>query len=76
METTFLDHDSDEIHLGGEFTANATASPAGVIAIASHGDHLDIEALSVGNVQVTFQLYHGIHSDWDAGPIGLAVTAN
>jgi hypothetical protein len=30
----------------------------------------------VGNVQVTFQLFHGNHSDWEAEPIGLAVTAN
>jgi hypothetical protein len=70
----FLDEDGEEIHLEGEFSANAEilSGGAGILEITSHGDHLDLEGLAPGTVQVAFQLYHGNHSDWDAP--GLAVT--
>lgn len=76
VRTTFRDEDGDVIPLGGEFTANAmlaAGSPQGVVALTAHGDHIDIEALAEGTVFLIFQLYHGSHADWDAGPIALEV---
>jgi len=76
INAIFRDADGNTIPLGGEFTVNAVlaqGSPTGVVALSAHGDHVDIDALSEGVVQIIFQLYHGNHSDWNAPPIELEV---
>lgn len=72
----FLDAEGREIPLGGEFEVRATlapGAPAGVVALANHGDHVDIEGLEGGETQLIFQLFHGGHSDWDSPPIAVEV---
>ena len=76
VNAIFRDGDGDVIPLGGEFTVNAVlvpGSPTGVVELYAHGDHVDIEAVGVGTVQIIFQLMHGNHSDWDLPPIELEV---
>jgi len=77
VEVRFLDHDGHTIPLGGEYSAGASlvsGSPAGILAIISHGDHLDIEGLAAGTVQVRISLNHGNHSDWDSPPLSVTVS--
>jgi hypothetical protein len=76
LNTIFRDSDGNEIPLGGEYTVNAiltSGSPAGVVALDPHGDHVDIDALAEGEVQIIFQFWHGNHSEWDAPAIALEV---
>lgn len=78
VNAVFRDGDGDVIDLGGEYTVNAiltSGSPQGVVALHPHGDHVDIEAIGVGTVQVIFQLMHGNHSDWDSPAIQVEVEA-
>ncbi|MEX2528151.1 MAG: hypothetical protein WEA09_10985 [Gemmatimonadota bacterium] len=76
VNVVFKDSQGRVVELGGEFTveANLTEDSAeGVIALASHGDHVDIEAEAVGEVKVIFSLMHGDHADFDAPPLDIEV---
>ncbi len=78
LDATFRDDDGHTIPLVGEFTVNAllaTGSPSGIVTIAPHGDHVDLEALAPGTVGIVFQLFHGNHSDWESPALELVVTA-
>ncbi len=78
LDLTFLDADGDTLQFfPGEFTLGAALAPgstAGVIDIDVHGDHLEVVASSVGQVQLIFSILHGDHSDFDAPPLEVEVT--
>lgn len=51
-----------------------------VAEIHSHGDHIDMEALSAGETTVIFRFWHGVfptsgHTDFDAPPLPVNVSA-
>lgn len=76
VDVVFLDENGTQIPLGGEFEARAevaSGAPSGVIQIEAHGDHVDIEALEVGETEIVFHLWHGGHADWSTPAIALHV---
>lgn len=76
VDVRFLDAEGREIPLDGEFSVDARLtedSPDGVLSLASHGDHVDLEAEAAGEVRVIFSLMHGGHSDFDAPPLAIEV---
>lgn len=76
VNVEFLDADGNVIALGGEYTVQAhlaSGSDDGVVELSSHGDHVDVEAVGEGNVEIIFSLWHGDHSEFDAPAIGLEV---
>lgn len=72
----FFDEEGDEVPLEGEYWAAAEirSGGTGILEVHSHGDHLDLEGLAPGTVQVVFQLFHGNHSDWDSPELAVTVT--
>jgi len=76
VNAIFRDADGNTIPLGGEYSVNALLAPgypAGIVELAPHGDHVDIEGLAEGVAGIIFQLYHGNHSDWDSPVIEIEV---
>jgi len=78
IDVTFLDADGDTLRFfgGGEFTLGASlapGSPAGIISVDSHGDHLELVAEGVGEAGLILSIMHGNHSDFDAPPLTVRV---
>lgn len=76
VNVVFKDSRGWIVPLGGEYTVQARltgASPAGVVSLSNHGDHVDIDALAPGEVEIIFALWHDDHSEFDAPPIELEV---
>lgn len=63
VELEFLDADGDVLEMvSGDRTlmvSLADGSASGVVALAAHGDHADIEALADGEVEVVFTVMDG-----------------
>lgn len=79
VNAVFLDADGQPIPLGGEYTVQARladGSDEGVIEISNHGDHVDIEAIGDGEVEVIFALWHDGHSDFDSPAIAIEVESH
>lgn len=76
VDVVFFDENGTQIPLGGEFEARVEEAgdpPSDIIQIENHGDHVDIEALAVGETEIVLQLWHGGHADWSTPAIALHV---
>lgn len=76
VNVEFVDANGDIVQLGGEYTVQAqlaSGSDEGVIEIGNHDDHVDIEAVGDGNVEIIFSLLHGDHSEFEAPSIEVEV---
>lgn len=76
VNVEFIDANGDVIQLGGEYTVQAqlaSGSDTGVIEMSNHGDHVDIEAIGDGEVEIIFSLWHGDHSEFEAPSVALEV---
>lgn len=78
VDVTFRNAAGDTLRFfnGGEYTlgaALAAGSPAGVLQLSVHGDHLEIVALAEGEVSLVLSIVHGDHSDFDSPAITVEV---
>lgn len=74
--TRFLDANGQAIPLTGEYSVDArlaAGSPGGVVEISPHGDHVDIDAIGEGEVEVIFSLQRGTTTVWEAPPLEVEV---
>ncbi len=77
VDVRFLDEDDQVIALGGEYTVRgeiAPGHPAGLVSVESHGDHLDIEALSPGETRIVLHFWHDGHADWSTPALRVVVS--
>jgi hypothetical protein len=79
VDVVFLDEDGNTIPLGGgEFEVRARladGAPEGVVGLANHVDHIDIEGAGEGSTQIVFMLWHGGHADWETPELEVSVVA-
>jgi hypothetical protein len=76
VNAVFMDVDGLPIPLTGEHSVGAglaAGSPAGVVSVSPHGDHVDILALDEGSVQIVFHFQRGGEPAWSTPPLSLTV---
>lgn len=79
VNVNFVDGNDQPVSLGSEYTVQArlaSGSDEGVIEINNHGDHVDIEAIGEGEVEVIFALWHDGHSEFDSPSITIEVESH
>lgn len=76
VDVRFLDENDEVIELGGEYTVQAELAPdatEGIITIAAHGDHLDIDGEAPGETHILLHFWHDDHADWTTPPLTVVV---
>jgi len=76
VDVRFLDDHGHVISLGGEFTVGASIAPGhptGIVDVEAHGDHLDIDGLSVGETRILIHFLHDGHVEWTAPALRVVV---
>lgn len=76
IDVVFLDENDEVIPLGGEYTVRADIAPGQeehVVHVEAHGDHLDVEAESVGVTGLIIHFWHDGHADWSTPMLPVTV---
>lgn len=76
VDVVFFDGEGHEIPFDEGFEVRARladGAPEGVVEVAAHLDHLDIEAVGEGTTELVFMLWHGGHADWETPPLPVTV---
>lgn len=77
IDVRFLDADDNVVPLGGDHTVQveiAAGQPGNVASVASHGDHIEVSALTAGETRILIHFWHGGHADWSTPPLKVVVT--
>lgn len=78
VDVVFLSAGGSEISLGGDYRVEARIADGaseGVLALANHTDHVDIEAVAAGTTMVIFAFWHDDHEDWAPPALEIVVQA-
>jgi hypothetical protein len=78
VDVVFLTAAGEPITLAGDVRVEARIAEGadeGVVALASHTDHVDVEAVAAGTTEVIFAFWHGDHEDWAPPAIAVTVTS-
>lgn len=73
---SITDAEGNPIEPGGGYTLRVSvteASPEGIVAIALHGDHVDIEALSAGEVALIVEILHDGELEFTSPELALSI---
>jgi hypothetical protein len=76
VNVIFYDMQNNPFVLTGDYEVQASLtenSPSGVVSLSNHTDHIDIEAISEGEVYIIFSLVHDGHTDFNAPSIKFEV---
>jgi len=73
---SIADAEGNPIEPGGDYTLQVSvteASPEGIVAIALHGDHVDIEALAPGEVALIVEILHDGEVEFTSPELALSI---
>ncbi|RDV39862.1 hypothetical protein DV096_04675 [Bradymonadaceae bacterium TMQ3] len=74
---SIADANGNAVALGGEYTLQASVaegSSQGVVAVAVHGDHIDITALAAGDTAIVLELLHDGTVEFSSPELALSVS--